>query len=87
VWIGEITYGKAQTVSARTRDELDKIEAADELELASPRSDAALQEPVTIWVVRHGDDLYVRSMKGRKGWRGVSVCVNRPVPCRSLRHS
>jgi hypothetical protein len=67
VWIGQITHRKAQTVSAWTRDELDKIGAADELELASLRSDAALQEPVTIWVVRHGDNLYVRSMKGRKG--------------------
>jgi hypothetical protein len=53
-------------VTAWTRDELDKIGAADELELA-PRSDAAPQEPVTIWVVRHGDNLYVRSMKGRRG--------------------
>jgi hypothetical protein len=50
-----------------TRDELDKIGAADELELASLPSDAAPQEPVTIWVVRHGGNLYVRSMKGRMG--------------------
>ena len=48
-----------------TSDELDKIGAADELELASVRRDSTLRKPVTVWVVRHGDDLYVRSYKGR----------------------
>jgi len=50
-----------------TRDELGKIEAAEELELASVRPDGKLRNPVTIWVVRVGDDLYVRSWKGRTG--------------------
>jgi hypothetical protein len=48
-----------------TSDELDKIGAADELQIASLRSDGTLRNPVTIWVVRHGDDLYVRSAYGR----------------------
>jgi hypothetical protein len=47
-----------------TSDELRKIEAADELEIASLRHDGTLRNPVTIWVVRHGDDLYVRSVNG-----------------------
>jgi hypothetical protein len=61
-------------VSAWTSDELDKIGAADELQLASLRPDGALSKPVTIWVVRHGGDLYVRSVYGRtSNWfRGVS---------------
>jgi hypothetical protein len=46
-------------------DELDKIAAAEELELASVRRDGTLRKPVTIWVIRHGDDLYVRSAYGR----------------------
>jgi hypothetical protein len=46
-------------------DELTKIAAAEELEIASVRRDGALRDPVTIWVVRHGDDLYVRSVNGR----------------------
>jgi hypothetical protein len=56
-----------------TADELDRIGAADELELASTRSDGTLRKPVTMWVVRHGDELYVRSWRGRgSGWfRGV----------------
>ena len=29
------------------------------------RSDGTLRRPVTIWVVRVGDDLYVRSVNGR----------------------
>ncbi len=58
-----------------TTDELSKIGAAEELELASVRSDGALRNPVTIWVVRVGDDLYVRSARGRTGawFRGTQV--------------
>jgi hypothetical protein len=60
-------------VSTWTSDELDRIAAADELRLASTRRDGTLRRPVTIWVVRHGDDLYVRSAYTRDaGWfRGV----------------
>src|SRR5262245_41151000 len=49
-------------------DELDKIGSADELQIQSSRQDGSLREPVTIWVVRLGDDLYVRSVKGRESW-------------------
>jgi hypothetical protein len=52
-------------MAAWTSDELDKVAAADELELASAKPDGTLRKPVTIWVVRHGDDLYVRSWRGR----------------------
>ncbi len=48
-----------------TSDELEKIGAAQELNLASIRGDGSLRAPVTMWVVRHGDDLYVRSVNGR----------------------
>jgi hypothetical protein len=48
-----------------TGDELDKIGAADELELAVLRRDGTLRRPVPVWVVRVGDDLYVRSWRGR----------------------
>ena len=48
-----------------TTEELDKIEAADELEIASLRSDGTLGSPRTIWVVRVDDDLFVRSVNGR----------------------
>lgn len=52
-----------------TNDELNRIGAAEELEIASLRTDGTLRKPVTIWVVRVGDDLYVRSVYGRgSGW-------------------
>jgi hypothetical protein len=58
-----------------TTDELDRIEAADELEIASLRADGTWRNATTIWVVRLGDDLYVRSVNGRtSGWfRGTQV--------------
>lgn len=56
-----------------SREELEKIAAADELQLASARPDGRLRKPVTIWVVRLGDDIYVRSVNGRNShwFRGV----------------
>jgi hypothetical protein len=52
-------------MTAWTRDELSKIGASDELEIASLRGGGTLRKPVTIWVVRLGDDIYVRSVNGR----------------------
>ncbi|MFF0157138.1 DUF2255 family protein [Streptomyces sp. NPDC005263] len=54
-----------------TNDELDRIAAADELEMAPRRADGTLRGPVPVWVVRDGDDLYVRSFRGTDGgwWR------------------
>ena len=62
-------------MTAWTSEELSKIEAADELEVESLRSDGRLRGRTTIWVVRLGDDLYVRSVNGRSsGWfRGTQV--------------
>jgi hypothetical protein len=56
-----------------TSDELAAIGDAEELKLASQRLDRSSRQPVTMWVVRHGDDLYVRSVNGRESawFRGV----------------
>jgi hypothetical protein len=56
-------------------DELDKIGKAEELEIASLQSDGTLTKPVTIWIVRDSDDLYVRSVNGRTAawFRGTQV--------------
>ena len=58
-----------------TGDELNRIAQAEELEIASLRRDGTLRKPVIIWVVRVGDDLYVRSVNGRdSGWfRGTQA--------------
>ncbi len=62
-------------MAAWSSDELNKIGRAEELQIAPLRNDGTLRKPVTIWVVRLGDDLYVRSYKGRtSAWfRGVQV--------------
>lgn len=39
--------------------------AAQELDLQSMRKDGSLRNPVTMWVVRVGDDVFVRSVNGR----------------------
>ena len=48
-----------------SRDELEKIGAAEELQIQPHRRDGTLQNPRTIWVVRLDNDLYVRSVNGR----------------------
>ena len=62
-------------VTPWTSDELNKIGNAEELQIASLRRDGTLRKPVIIWVVRVGDDLYVRSVNGRtSAWfRGTQV--------------
>jgi hypothetical protein len=66
---------KGKHMTTWTNEELNKIEKADELQIASLRRDGTLRSPVIIWVVRVGDELYVRSVNGRtSGWfRGVQT--------------
>jgi hypothetical protein len=52
-------------MGAWTDEELSNIGEAEELTLASVRDDGSLRRPVTMWVVRDGDHLYVRSVNGR----------------------
>lgn len=47
-----------------TPDELDRIGSAEELRIASLRLDGSLRPYVTIWVVRSGDAIFVRSAYG-----------------------
>jgi hypothetical protein len=58
-----------------TSDELNKIGNAEELQIATLRNDGTLRKSVTIWVVRVGEDLYVRSVNGRAGswFRGMQA--------------
>ena len=58
-----------------TSNELNKIDVAEELRIASLREDGTLRNPVTIWMVRVGDDIYVRSVNGRNSawFRGVQT--------------
>jgi hypothetical protein len=58
-----------------TNDELNTIGEAEELQIASLRRDDSLRKPRIIWVVRVGNDLYVRSVNGRTSdwFRGVQT--------------
>ena len=50
-------------------EDLDRIGRATELQIASRRPDGSLRPFVTIWTVRAGDDIYVRSAHGwENGW-------------------
>jgi hypothetical protein len=62
-------------MAAWTHEDLDKIGVAEELQISSLRRDGTLRKPVTIWAVRMGDDLYVRSVNGRSAawFRGTQV--------------
>jgi hypothetical protein len=47
-----------------TSDELSRIGSAEELQVATARADGTLRPYMTIWVVRVGDGLYIRSAHG-----------------------
>ena len=47
-----------------TADDLTRIGAAEELQVSSTRADGSLRPYVTIWVVRVGDEIYIRSAYG-----------------------
>jgi hypothetical protein len=47
-----------------TEQELTTIGQAEELKISTRRGDGTLRRYVTIWVVRTGDNLYVRSAYG-----------------------
>ncbi|WP_043497290.1 DUF2255 family protein [Georgenia sp. SUBG003] len=52
-----------------THDELERVGDARELQVASRRPDGTLRRYVTIWHVRSGDAVYIRSAHGPdNGW-------------------
>jgi hypothetical protein len=59
----------AMTTRTWTADELTTIGDADEIDISSRRPDGSLRPFITIWAVRGGDDLFVRSAYGPdNGW-------------------
>ena len=60
---------------AWTSDVRGTIEATEEFEFASVRHDGTLPDLMAMWVVRDGNDLYVRSVNGRdsSSFRGDRV--------------
>jgi hypothetical protein len=56
---------RSHVMSTWTGDELARIGGTEELRITSLRGDGTLRKPVIIWIVRQGDELYVRSVNGR----------------------
>ena len=55
-------------------DELERIDKAEELRIATQRSDGTLRRDVPIWVVSAGGQVYVRTWYRRDdGWFGHAV--------------
>jgi hypothetical protein len=60
-------------MAAWTSEEIERISDAQELEIAPRRRDGSQRRPVPIWVVRAGDELYVRAAYGTaSGWHVVA---------------
>ena len=54
--------------------EVDRVGTATELDLAARRDDDTVSRYTTMWVVRVGDRLYVRSARGpRSAWYGRAL--------------
>jgi hypothetical protein len=55
--------------------ELERVGSAQELRLQSERRDGTLRDPVTMWMVRVDDAVYVGSVRGRQGawFRGTQT--------------
>lgn len=61
-----------------TTDQLERLDAADDLHIVAYREDGTRLRPVPIWVVRVGDRVYVRSWHRRDtGWFGHAVRSHR----------
>jgi hypothetical protein len=54
-------------MSTWTADQLDRLGAANEIDIAPQRDDGTFRGYTTIWIVRVDHDLYVRSFNGPDG--------------------
>jgi hypothetical protein len=48
-----------------TNDQATRIAAPQEVQIATRRQDGTLRRPTTIWIVRDGDRVFIRSTNGR----------------------
>ena len=54
-------------MSTWSQDDLDRLGGAEEVEVSSVRRDGSLSPKRTVWIVRVGDQLYLRSVNGPDG--------------------
>jgi hypothetical protein len=57
-------------------DELSTIDGCGDVDIATRRSDGTLRAARIVWIVRHGNAVYVRSVNGTTAawYRGVQTC-------------
>ena len=57
-------------------DELSLIDGSGEADIAARRGDGTLRAARIVWIVRHGDAVYIRSVNGTTAawYRGVQTC-------------
>lgn len=48
-------------------EDLERIGAAREIDVATTRRDGSLGKPVIVWAVRNGNEIYLRSYRGDTG--------------------
>jgi hypothetical protein len=61
-----------------SNEDLRRVGDTEELQIAAVRREGALRRPATVWVVRSGDDLYVRAAYGpATGWHRVASATRR----------
>lgn len=59
-------------------DQLERLDVAHELEIAAQRPDGSLRDFTPIWVVRAGDEVFVRTWHARPtGWYGAATATGR----------
>ena len=54
-------------MSTWSSDDLARLGSADEIQIAPEKDDGTLRSPTTIWIVRSGEEMYVRSVNGPDG--------------------
>jgi hypothetical protein len=71
-----------------TKEQLDILDGAGEIEIAPRRDDGTPRRARPIWVVRVGDDLYVRSYRGPDGswFRTVSRSRRATIRAGGVQH-
>ena len=54
-------------MSRWSQEDLDRLGGAEEVEVSSVRRDGSMSRTRTVWIVRVGDQLYLRSVTGPDG--------------------
>jgi hypothetical protein len=64
------------TSNGWSADELSTIDGTGEVDIATRRGDGTLRAARIVWIVRHDDAVYVRSVNGTTAawYRGVQTC-------------